>query len=138
VCHLGASVTHLPWGYTLLWSPAKSGMGPSASQNGPFWRSEMPCGHGNWIKLLLGAHPKLCWELEGFFFSFFSRSQCVPFLSSQWVPNMYSPTYSPQHLILIPYALANCCPPFTHMGGPKGRNSILQNSWRPFYLGEPP
>jgi len=27
-CHLGASVTHLPWGYTPLWSPAKSGMGP--------------------------------------------------------------------------------------------------------------
>jgi hypothetical protein len=32
--------------------------------------------------------------------------------------------------------LANCCPPFTHIGGPKGRNSIFQN--RTFYLGEPP
>jgi len=36
VFHLGASVTHLPWGYTPPWSPAKSGMGPSVSQNGPF------------------------------------------------------------------------------------------------------
>jgi hypothetical protein len=75
-------------------------MGPSASQNGPFWRSEMPCGHGNWIKLLLGAHPRLSWELEGFFFSFFSRSQCVPFkfsMGSQYVgqvPNVYLNIFS--------------------------------------------
>jgi hypothetical protein len=99
-CHLGASVTHLPWGYTPLWSPAKSGMGPSASQNGPFWRSEMPCGHGNWIKLLLGAHPRLCSELEGFFFFIFSRSQCVPFkfsMGSQYVaqvPNVFPNIFS--------------------------------------------
>jgi hypothetical protein len=58
------------------------------------------CGHGNWIKLLLGAYPRLCWELEGFFFSFFSRSQCVPLkfsMDSQYVtqvPNVFPNIFS--------------------------------------------
>jgi len=115
-CHLGVSVTHLPWGYTPLWSPTKSSMGLSASQNKPFWRSEMPCGHGNWIKLLLGgAHPRLCWELEGFFFSFFSHSQCVPFKLSM----------GSQYVAQVPNVFPNIFSIASHF------NPIPSSSWRP-------
>ncbi len=107
--------------------------------------------HFEGVKCLVAMETELnCYQVltQGFagsqkdFFFHFSLVPNVFPLSSQWVPNMlpkfpmYSPTYSPQHLTLIPYALANCCPPFTHMGGPKGRNSTFQN--RTFYLGEPP
>jgi hypothetical protein len=32
-----------------------------------------------------------------------------------------------------PICFGKCCPPFNYIGGPKGRNSILQN--RSFYFG---
>ncbi len=61
-------------------------------------------------------------------FSFFLGSQCVPnmlSLSSRYVPNEFPNMFS-----IVPHF-------FTHgLGGPKGRNSLLQN--RTFYFGEPP
>jgi hypothetical protein len=56
-------------------------------------------------------------------------SLCSP--SSQCVPNMLSIV---PHF--YPVGFAKCCLPFTYIGGPKERNSILQN--RIFYFGEPP
>jgi hypothetical protein len=59
-------------------------------------------------------------------------------MSSQYVPqvlNVLLPKTSPIAPHLCPYVLAKCCPPFTYLGGSKGRNSILQN--RTFYFGEP-
>jgi hypothetical protein len=58
-------------------------------------------------------------------------------MSSQYVPQVLNvlPKTSPKAPHLCPYVLAKCCPPFTYLGGSKGRNSILQN--RTFYFGEP-
>jgi len=84
----------------------------------------------------------------GNFFSFFLGSQCVPSmfpLSSQWVltcsqyvpqvrnvfPNMFS--IAPH---FYPICFGTCSPPFTYIGGPKGRNYILQN--KTFCFGESP
>ncbi len=56
------------------------------------------------------------------FYSFFPVSQCVP-----------------QHVLIEPHFYPRCfgrsCPSFTYIGGPKGKNSILQN--KTFYFGEP-
>jgi len=35
-----------------------------------------------------------------------------------------------------PISFGKCCSLFTNIGGPRGRNSMIQN--RTFYLGEPP
>jgi hypothetical protein len=75
----------------------------------------MPCGHGNWIKLLLGAHPRLCLDLEGFFFSFFSRSQCVPFKFSM----------DSQYVAQVPNVFPNIFSIASHF------NPIPSSSWRP-------
>jgi len=59
------------------------------------------------------------------FFSFFPASQCVRTMflsSSQWVPNIFS---IPPHF--YPICLGKWCPPFTYIGGPKGRNCTVQN-----------
>jgi hypothetical protein len=78
--------------------------------------------------LSLGGRGK-----DFFFFPFFPGSECVPtmfLLSSQWVPIMFSmcsPTYSPDHLTFYPICFDKCCPPFTHIAGPKRKNPILEN-----------
>jgi hypothetical protein len=60
-------------------------------------------------------------------------------LSSHQVANMFpkfpmcSPTCSPYHLTFTPICFGKCWPPFTYIGGQKGRNSILKN--RSFYFG---
>jgi hypothetical protein len=75
---------------------------------------------------------------ERFCFHFSPASQCVctMFLSSsQWVPNIFPNIFS----ILphfYPICLGKWCPPFTYIGGPKGRNYTVQN--RAFCLGESP
>jgi hypothetical protein len=72
------------------------------------------------------------------FFSFFPASQCVRtiFLSSfQWVPNIFPNIFSiSPHF--YPICLGKWCPPFTYIGGPKGRNCTVQN--RAFCFGESP
>ncbi len=52
-----------------------------------------------------------------------------PFLNV--FPNMFS--IAPH---FYPICFGKCFPPFTHVGGRKGRNAILQN--RTFYYREPP
>jgi len=72
-------------------------------------------------------------------------SHYVPFTFSMGfhqVLNMFlkfptcSPTYPPWYLTFLPYALANVVHLSPTLGGPKGRNSILQN--RTFYFRESP
>jgi hypothetical protein len=58
-------------------------------------------------------------------------------LCSFQVPNgfpIFSPTFSPYLLTFI--CLGKWCPPFTYIGGPKGRNCTVQN--RAFCFGEFP
>ncbi len=78
---------------------------------------------------------------ERFVFNFLWFPMCshhVPFefaIGSHQVlnifPNMFS--IAPR---FYPICFGKCCSPFTYIGGPKGRNSILQNIT--FYYGEPP
>ncbi len=53
---------------------------------------------------------------------------------SSQVPDMF-PKEFPIALYLYPIRFDKCCPLVTFIGGPKGRNSILQN--RTFYSAEP-
>jgi hypothetical protein len=73
--------------------------------------------------------------IGGDFFSSFPGSQYVPFnfpKGSHQVLNRFPNTVSiPPHF--YPLSFGNCCPPFTHIGGQKGRNSILQKGT--FYFG---
>jgi hypothetical protein len=50
-------------------------------------------------------------------------------------PNMFHKEFSIE-LHFYPTCFNKHCPPFTSIGGPKGKNSILQN--RTFYLDKPP
>jgi hypothetical protein len=53
------------------------------------------------------------------------------------VPNVFPNMFSSIALLtFIPYTLASVVHLLTYIGGPKGRNIILQN--RTFYFGEPP
>jgi hypothetical protein len=63
--------------------------------------------------------------IGGFFFHF-SLVPNVFTLSSLQVPNMFPNMFSiaPQ---FYPICFGKCCPPFTHIDRPKGRNSMLQN-----------
>jgi len=69
-----------------------------------------------------------------FFFFIFpwfpSGSHCVPQVPNEF-PNMFS--IAPH---FYPICFGKCYPPFTYIGGPKERITILQN--RAFYFGEPP
>jgi len=74
---------------------------------------------------------------EGKIFFHFSRLPNVFALCSFQVPNgfpIFSPTFFPYLLTFI--CLRKWCPPFTYIGGPKGRNCTVQN--RAFYFGESP
>jgi len=85
-------------------------------------------------------------EGKGFFFIFPWFPMCshyVPFnfsMGFHQVLNMFlkfsicSPTCPPRHLSFIPYALANVVLLSPILCGPKGRNSILQNTT--FYFRE--
>ncbi len=72
---------------------------------------------------------------ERFFFIFPGFPMCshyVPFkfpIGSQCFPNIFS---IPPHF--YPICLGKWCPPFTYIGGPKGRNCTVLN--RAFYFGE--
>jgi hypothetical protein len=73
---------------------------------------------------------------RGFFFFFhFSQLPNVFALCSFQVPNgfpIFSPTFFRYLLTFI--CLGKWCPPFTYIGGPKGRNCTVQN--RAFCFGE--
>ncbi len=56
------------------------------------------------------------------------------FKSAQ-VPDMFLKEF-PIACHIYPVCFGKCCPPFTNVGGPKERNSILQN--RTFYYFEEP
>ncbi len=61
------------------------------------------------------------------FFHFFQLLNVFALCSFQ-VPNgfpIFSPTFSPYLLTFI--CLEKWCPPFTYIGGPKGRNCTVQN-----------
>jgi hypothetical protein len=81
-------------------------------------------------------------EVDFFNFSLVPNVFPLRPLSSQWyplgsqnVPNVFSNMFSiAPHF--YPIRFSKCCPPFTYLSGPKGRNSILQN--RTLYFGEPP
>jgi len=67
-----------------------------------------------------------------FFFIFPNFPMC-----SHYVPfkfPIFSPTFFPYLLTFI--CLGKWCPPFTYIGGPKGKNCIVQN--RAFCFGEFP
>jgi hypothetical protein len=83
--------------------------------------------------------PFMFWGVggRGKIFFHFSRLPNVFALCSFQVPNgfpIFSPTFSPYLLTFI--CLGKWCPPFTYMGGQKGRNCIVQN--RVFCFGESP
>jgi len=72
----------------------------------------------------------LGWGEERFFFIFPDFPMC-----SHYVPfkfPIFFPTFSPYLLTFI--GLGKWCPPFTYIGGPKGRNCTIQN--RAFCFGE--
>jgi hypothetical protein len=70
---------------------------------------------------------------QGALLFFLLSSHCVPQHVPQ-VPNVFLNMFSmAPHFYHI--CFGKCCPPFTCVGGPKGRNSIPQN--RAFYFGEP-
>jgi hypothetical protein len=65
---------------------------------------------------------------------FFCHFSCLPNVRSLQVPMMF-PNFAmfSQHVfhstsLLSQYALEKWCPPFTYIGGPKGRNYILENA----------
>ncbi len=68
------------------------------------------------------------------FFCFFLGVGLVKVKSSH-VPDMFLQEF-PIAPGFDPKCFGKCCPPFAYIGGPKGRNSILQN--RNFFFGEPP
>jgi hypothetical protein len=95
-----------------------------------------------WVFFARGIRPGQKWWqtlLGRFFFIFLWFPMCshyVPFKFSMGshqvpqVPNVFSIT-----LHFYPICFGKCCPCFTYIGGPKERNSILQNTT--FYFGEP-
>ncbi len=65
---------------------------------------------------------------------FFGHFSWLPNVCSLQVPMMF-PNFAmfSQHVfhstsLLSQYALEKWCPPFTYIGGPKGRNYILENA----------
>jgi hypothetical protein len=75
----------------------------------------------NYLMLVFFFYKKNSFQssiIRVFFSIIFCGSQYVPQVPNVF-PNMFS--IAP-HFYLI--CLAKCCPPFTYIGGPKGRNSI--------------
>jgi hypothetical protein len=83
---------------------------------------------------------KFFWGWGRIFFHFSLVLMCshyVPFkfpMGSQYVPQV--PNLFSIACHFHPICFGKCCPRFTYIGGPKGRNSILHN--RTLYFGEPP
>ncbi len=69
------------------------------------------------------------------FFSFSVGGGGRFFIKKYLVPNVF-----PNMFFIVPHfypiCFGKCCPLFTYIGGPKGRNSMLQS--RSFYFGQPP
>jgi hypothetical protein len=83
------------------------------------------------------GRPKDALKVLSFVPWFRKCSHCVPngFSSgSQYVPQIFNvfPNMFSIAPHFYPLCLGECCPPFTDIGGRKGRNSILQN--RRFYF----
>ncbi len=104
-----------------------------------FWEEKFHAANGKAQACTQGAllFFLLCLEGRGWgIFSYFPASQCVrnmfPFkfpMGSQHVPqfrNVFPNMFSipPQ---FYPICLGKWCPPFTYIGGPKGKNYIFQN-----------
>jgi hypothetical protein len=66
-----------------------------------------------------------------FFFLFFLWDGRRVKAKSSQVPNMFLKEF-PIVSHFYPISFGKCCPPFIHVGGPKGENSIVQN--KTFYL----
>jgi hypothetical protein len=79
------------------------------------------------------------WGVAGVedFFSFFPGSDYVLFkfpMDTHQVANMFPNMFSiAPHF--YPICFGRCCPSFTNIVGPTGRNSILQNRTFTFYFG---
>ncbi len=73
-------------------------------------------------------------SMQSLFFFWFLGVGMVKVKSSH-VPDMFLKEF-PIAPGFYPKCFGKCCPPFTDIGRPMGRNSILQN--RNFYFQEPP
>ncbi len=106
-----------------------------------FWKEKFHAANAKAQACTLGAlfFFFLCFGVRGGRKIFFHLSQLpnVFTLCSFQVPNgfpIFSPTLSPYLLTFI--CLRKWCPPFTYIGGPKGRNCTVQD--RAFCFGEFP
>ncbi len=105
-----------------------------------FWKEKFHAANGKAQACIQGALSFffLCFGVGGGggkIFFHFSRLLNVFALCSFQVPNgfpIFSPTFSPYLFTFI--CLGKWCPPFTYIGGPKGRNCTVQN--RAFRFGE--
>ncbi len=115
-----------------------------------FWEQKFHAANGKAQAFTQGALLSclLGFEREGRNFLYFPQVPKVFPLCSLQVPNRFTSgsKFVPQVLSVLtkhvlqstsshfyPMCLGKCCPPFTCIGGPKGKNSILQN--RTFYFG---
>ncbi len=66
--------------------------------------------------------------LKNFYFVYWEGGGARIFFHFSLVPNMFPLSYQwvPQHVLH-----SKCCPPFTYIGGRKGRNIIVQNRREP-------
>jgi len=82
------------------------------------------------------VEPQLSMQVSFFlFFPFWGGRGGVVKAKSSQVLDMFLKEFliAPR---FYPICFSKCCPPFTDIGGPKGKNSVLQNVT--FYFGEPP
>jgi hypothetical protein len=100
-----------------------------------FWEEKFHAANGKAQACTQGALPfsLLCFGGGGEVFCHFYRLPNVFTVCSLQVPMIF-PNFAifPQHVfhstsLLSQYDLEKWCPPFTYIGGPKGRNYILEN-----------
>ncbi len=102
-----------------------------------FWKEKFHAANGKAQACIQRCFVFLCFGVGGeerFFFIFPNFPMCshyVPFKFPIFFP-IFFPTFSPYLLTFI--GLGKWCPPFTYIGGPKGRNCTIQN--RAFWFGE--
>jgi len=102
-----------------------------------FWEDKSHA--ANWKKAQACTQGALLYSFKvsggkDFFFHFPLVHNVFPLCSLQ-VPNVF-PNILSIDLTFIPCVMATLNPPFTYIGGPKERSSVLQN--KTFYFGEPP